>query len=252
MRYAIYKADVDKAGTYKMILRVARNCEDNEVLPYEINVSQDNSTYTQAFTMAKPPKTYLGDVYSGPSLNYSYIDVTGNTYLVPLKKGTNYIKFTKGGSINLCAFRLDLVSDDPEFNGYKLIDVINGTVSMGDFVNRMTNGELATFFVSYSGKGTGAAGASDAVCQKYGFTRFNMSDGSAGLSGGETAFLSETIPACTWNVDMIEVYASIIGAEAQAMGIDMWLAPGICGNGNACIIVLSVRLVPIFYRISSI
>ena len=226
--YAIYKVDVDKAGTYRMILRVARNREDNEVFPYEINVSQDNSTYTQAFTIAKPPKTYLGDVYSGPNLNYSYIDVTGDTYLVSLKKGTNYIKFTKGGSINLCAFGLNLVSEnnDPEFSGYKLIDVINGTVSMEDFVNQMTNGELATFFVSYSGKGAGAAGASDAVCQKYGFARFNMSDGPAGLSGGETAFPSETILACTWNVDMIEAYASIIGAEAQAMGVDMWLAPG--------------------------
>lgn len=226
--YAIYKIDADKAGTYKTVLRVSRNKEDKDIYPYTISVSQDNSTYTQAFTMAKPPKTYNGDVYTGPDPNYSYIDVTGETYLVSLKKGTNYIKLTNGGSINLCAFGLELVSESstPEFSGYKLIDVINGTATMDEFVNQMTDSELATFFVSYAGKGAGSAGADDSVCNKYGFTRFSMSDGPAGLSGGETAFPCETIIACTWNVDLVEVFASIIGAEAQASGVDMWLAPG--------------------------
>lgn len=225
--YAVYKIDVSEAGVYKMSLRQARN--KDKVVPYTVSVSEDNSTYTVAFTAKEPDKTYGGTVYNGSSTWFSFVDFTDDTYLVTFKKGTNYIKFTGGESINLAEFGLSFKKDIsvPEYKGYKLADVVNGTVTLDEFVAQMTSNELATFFVSYyGGVGAGMAGASDAVCEKYGFSRFTMADGPAGLSCGDTAFPSETIIACTWNVDLATVYASIIGSEALNKGVDMWLASG--------------------------
>lgn len=225
--YAVYKVDVEKTGVYKMSLRQAR--KNDSVVPYTVSVSQDNSTYTSAFTANEPDKTSGGTKYNGSSTWYSFVDFTDDAYTLNLKKGTNYIKFTGGTSINLAGFGLSLKKevDDPEYKGYKLSQVVDGTVSLDDFVAQMTVEELSTFFVSYwGGVGAGMAGASDAVCEKYGFTRFTMADGPAGVSCGDTAFPSETIIACTWNTDLADVFASVIGSEALSKGVDMWLAPG--------------------------
>ena len=225
--YAVYKVDVDQTGVYKMSLRQARR--NDTVYPYTVSVSDDNINYSVAFTAKEPDKTSGGTKYDGSSTWYSFVDFTDDTYLITLKKGTNYIKFTGGTSINLAGFGLSFKKAVtlPEYKGYKLADVVNGTVSLDEFIAQMTDAELSTFFVSYyGGVGAGTAGASDAVCEKYGFKRFTMADGPAGLSCGDTAFPSETIIACTWNTDLTTIYASVIGSEAIEKGADMWLAPG--------------------------
>ena len=222
--YVTYRVRAEKSGTYRMSFMAAS--QDGSTSPFIVTCAQDKDMNSVAgsFTMKNVAAT--GNFYK-------FKEITDDSYLIPLKKGDNYIRLTKGVSVNLTSFTFTFVLPSTELDEpgdretyYQLADVINGKVSMNDFVAQMKSDELASFFVSYAGKGAGSAGASDAVCQKYGFARFNMSDGPAGLGSAGTAFPSETVIACTWNTQLVRAYATVIGAEAAELRIDMWLAPG--------------------------
>ena len=107
--------------------------------------------------------------------------------------------------------------------GYLLFDVGLGRISLDDFVNGMTNAELATFFIAHNGS---KFGGSPEVIAKYGLYALQPMDGPSGLGGIGTSFPCETIIACTFNTDLVEAFGLVIGKEAYDGNIDMWLAPG--------------------------
>lgn len=107
--------------------------------------------------------------------------------------------------------------------GYLLFDVGLGRISLDDFVNGMTNAELATFFIAHNGS---KFGGSPEVIAKYGLYALQPMDGPSGLGSIGTSFPCETIIACTWNTDLVEAFGLVIGKEAYDGNIDIWLAPG--------------------------
>lgn len=107
--------------------------------------------------------------------------------------------------------------------GHLLYEVGLGTYSMDDFVNNMTNSELATFFISHNGA---RIGADKEVNTKYGLVELTPMDGPSGLGSVGTSFPCETIIACTFNTELVEAFGLIIGKEAFDGDIDIWLAPG--------------------------
>lgn len=108
-------------------------------------------------------------------------------------------------------------------SGYLLFDVGLGKITMDEFVNNMTNAELATFFISHNGA---RVGADKQVINKYGLTELLPMDGPSGLGSAGTSFPCETIIASTWNKELVEAFGLVIGKEAFDSDIDIWLAPG--------------------------
>ncbi len=108
-------------------------------------------------------------------------------------------------------------------SGYLLFYVGVGKITMDEFVNNMTNAELATFFISHNGA---RVGADEAVINKYGLTELRPIDGPSGLGSAGTSFPCETIIASTWNKELVEAFGLVIGKEAFDSDIDIWLAPG--------------------------
>ena len=119
--------------------------------------------------------------------------------------------------------KIEEVPDGEGKMGYLLFDVGLNRVSLDDFVNNMTNSELATFFIAHNGS---KVGASKEVLSKYGLFELQPMDGPSGLGGVGTSFPCETIIACTWNTDLVEAFGLVIGKEAYDGNIDIWLAPG--------------------------
>ena len=103
----------------------------------------------------------------------------------------------------------------------------------------MSNYELAEFFVAYTGKLSSEAGGSDALCEKYGHRRMNMTDGPSGVRENASSWPCETIVAASWNTELVREMGVIIGKETKQNGYDLLLAPGLnlhryplCGRNN--------------------
>ena len=68
-----------------------------------------------------------------------------------------------------------------------------------------------------------------AAISRLGIPTITMSDGPAGIGGGDKqsklAFPTATITACTFNTDLAEALGDALGAEAEERKVDVWLAP---------------------------
>ncbi|MDR0424761.1 MAG: glycoside hydrolase family 3 C-terminal domain-containing protein [Clostridiales Family XIII bacterium] len=110
---------------------------------------------------------------------------------------------------------------------YKLSDVYYGYVSMYDFVDQMSNAELADLSQGHSGALGGGTGIIGGIA-KYGAPGMETADGPAGLriSSRATAWPIGTMIASTWNTELVEAIGNAVGVEALLNGVDIWLAPG--------------------------
>ncbi len=96
-----------------------------------------------------------------------------------------------------------------------------------DFLKQLTDLELAEMGVGHPAHvpvGTGTIGGP----AKYGVPLAETADGPAGLRLGTytTAWPSGTCQAATFNPDLVTEIGAAVGAEANALGIHVWLAPG--------------------------
>lgn len=132
-----------------------------------------------------------------------------------------------------------------------LQDVVDGKVSMEEFVAQMSVEELAVLCTGYGsglpfagiGKkapmtiqyedGTDIAynsnsyatpGYINPAMKKYGIYSAVYKDGPAGV--GFTAWPSGMMLACSFNKDLLYEFGSASGAEAELKHVDSWLAPG--------------------------
>lgn len=106
--------------------------------------------------------------------------------------------------------------------GHRLSEVVFGTMTMDDYLDQWSDKELATFFVSYE---QNQVGCSDELCVKYGLNRFSQGDGGCGLCFMGTAYPCNAILSCTWNDDLINAFALLLGAELYKNNVGMWLGP---------------------------
>ncbi len=116
---------------------------------------------------------------------------------------------------------------------YRFAEVLSGNITMDTFLSQMSNDELCEIAVMTRAlgvsAGTGAWGASVEVAEKYGIPVADTADGPAGLriSTKGTGIPGATALACTWNKELIAPLSDMVGREALASGVDVWLAPGV-------------------------
>lgn len=124
--------------------------------------------------------------------------------------------------------------------GYKLIDVYNGDVTMEQFVAQLSNEELTSLVrgegMSPANVTAGVAAAFGGVnttggnlTDLYGIPRASAADGPSGIrqSGYATSLPNGASLACTWNVDLVERLFQLEGEEMVLNNIDTILGPGI-------------------------
>ncbi len=231
--YAIYEIYVPENNNYKISFRLASG-RDNADNSFDIALSSNNISYAEQNLSVSVPNT--ATLSGNKSTWHSYIDT--DWYSITLSEGTNYIKILRKTTNipNIESFMIAVEEEsvssgpqEPDQTGdiIKLEDVSAQEATLEEFTAQMTTGELATFFVSYTGAGAGEVGGSNEVCAKYGITRINMYDGPGGLGSKGTSFPCETVIACTWNVDLVTAMGLVIGAEGYSNSVDLWLAPGL-------------------------
>ena len=107
--------------------------------------------------------------------------------------------------------------------------VLSGECSMDEFLSQMTDEELCYFAVMThaSSTNTKAWGGSAEMAEKYGIPTADTCDGPAGLriSTKGTGLPCATALACTWNREAVARLGDVIGREAVASSVDIWLAP---------------------------
>jgi len=123
--------------------------------------------------------------------------------------------------------------------GYKFLDVMNGKVSIDEYLDQLTDEELI-----YMTRGEGMCspkvtpgvaaafgGAADVLNKKYGMPIAACSDGPSGIrmDCGAIAFSlpNGAAQACSFNLDLIEELYEYEGMELRKNKIDSLLGPGI-------------------------
>ena len=120
--------------------------------------------------------------------------------------------------------------------GYKLKDVKDGKITLDEFVSQLNNEELEGLT---RGQGymdselgvTGNAGAFGGILpslREKGIAPIITTDGPAGIRIKKYTSLIPcgTALACTWNTELVEELAGIMGKELVHQGSDVLLAPG--------------------------
>lgn len=209
---ATYTVYIENPGEYT----VNAICASNNGNTGKMHIASEVDNFTRKATVAvTDTKTESGSQYYG----YKLFNGSGT---ITLKKGFNTIKLTFSSvAPNVDKFTLVRTGDTPV---KPLINVVNGTITLDDFVEQMTNDELATFYVSYAGLNFGG---SNEVNSKYGFSRVAVSDGPSGIGSKGSSFPCETVIACTWNTDLVEAFGRVMGAELYDNNVEVWLAPGV-------------------------
>lgn len=110
---------------------------------------------------------------------------------------------------------------------YLLKDVAAGLVSMDDFINQLSDWQLANLLGGQLGTLAGNTGGIGGNAD-FGMPSAQTADGPAGirLSTGGTAFPVAVLLAASWDVDLIGDFAKSAAREALANQVDIWLTPG--------------------------
>lgn len=111
-------------------------------------------------------------------------------------------------------------------------EVVEGSLSLDDFVAQMTNEELAHLLGGQPNTGTANTFGIGNLLE-YGVPNIMTADGPAGLRIKPecgiftTAFPCSTLLACTWNRNMVYQVGAAAAKEVKENNIAMWLTPAI-------------------------
>ena len=123
-------------------------------------------------------------------------------------------------------------------NKVKLIDVYNDKYTINEFINQLSNEELASLFRGEGMSspkvtpGCGAAfGGVTPNLKEYGFPIACLTDGPSGIRM-DSGYLATSIPngtllACTFNLELVEYIGILLGLEMKNYNIDTLLGPGL-------------------------
>ncbi len=115
-----------------------------------------------------------------------------------------------------------------------LIDVVNGKVTLDEFIAQLNNAELARLTGIQGGQpNTGCANTwGVGNLEKFGIPNLMTADGPAGLrfesktGVATTAWPMETAIACSWDPQIAFEVGKAAALEVKENNIDIWLAPG--------------------------
>ena len=185
--------------------------------------------------------------------------IQSDSLVVLLEKGKNEIVLTTENSALGCLYALNVEKTDgnaihtgnysdntaefsgnaPSMDGAKLEkvitynDVLFDNSLLDDFVSQLSVEELiymhGTDAANSKGEiNTGGVGGYR-TSRKYGIPNAYTADGPAGIrvASSATWFPCMTMLASTWNESLAEQFGRQVGFEASAVGVNVWLAPGV-------------------------
>lgn len=191
--------------------------------------------------------------------NNKFVCAQSDSLVVTLAKGENvitletedtalgcletlYVEKTDGNRIHTGNYSDNTAEFDgktPSLEGKKLDkvitynDVLFDPSLMDDFVSQLSVIDLiymhGTDAKNQTGEiNTGGVGGYK-VTSKYKIPNAYTADGPAGIrvASSATWFPCMTMLACTWNTELAETFGMQVGFEANAVGVNVWLAPGV-------------------------
>ena len=202
-------AYVMEAGEYK--LYVGKNVRDAQELDFSYTLSEDRIC-TQ-LTEYCPPRN-LGKRLTATG---EYIEVADREY-TPKVFDCNYV----------CEEKI------PEGDKKKLIDVVEGRISLDDFLAQLTDDQLLHLTVGVPNTGVANTGGMGGI-KEYGIPAPMTTDGPAGVRIfsydtiylNTTAFPIATMLACTWNPDILYRIGVAGALECKENNMFMWLTPAL-------------------------
>ncbi|MBO5196983.1 MAG: glycoside hydrolase family 3 C-terminal domain-containing protein [Lachnospiraceae bacterium] len=245
-RYAMYKLNVKQAGFYDVRLRYSSHhpeCDLRDTLSFLVsNVNQDIEPVTLEHTTDDPDTLifrtsapirlalHAGEAYlkivssTTKSPVLAYLEFTPSTREVHIEKLAVKRTEEPGTITEFSRSPLATMTHDMDFRR-----VMNGTLSMDEFVNDLTDEELS---VLTCGNTSGRIGYLPAR----GIPEAYWSDGPVGLrlNSKVTVYPSGTMLASSWNPALGKELGRAIGREAHLYNIDVWLAPGMNIHRDPC------------------
>lgn len=202
-------AYVMEAGEYKIY--VGNNVRDAKEIEFKY-VLPENKICQQLTEYCKP--TNLGKRLLATG---EYIDVPDEDYTPKTFE---------------CTYECDMKIPASDEEKKYLIDVVNGKVSLDDFIAQLTDRELLGLLVGQ--RNTGVANTDGmGNLPKYGIPAPMTVDGPAGVRINPntgirtTAFPIATMLACTWNTDILERVGVAGALETKENNLSMWLTPAL-------------------------
>lgn len=252
--YAVFKLNVERGGTYDLSLNYAR-CQDDATINdcmaiFVSNVGQsiaDVMLYktTESRESAERILRVSDPVQISLPNGECYLKIVCANKLSPdicsiILKSNNSAtvkRATSGSSANRdTVSQIEAIPPNVyeelgkvERKGIQLQDVYRDRSLMSAFLDQLTNRELA-IIVSGTSKNVsvvGTSGTSQRLPER-GVPAGQTADGPLGLRLNTTtaAYPSGTLLASSWDVELARTYGLAVGEEARALGVDMWLAPG--------------------------
>ncbi len=131
-----------------------------------------------------------------------------------------------------CTYECDIKIPEDGTEKKQLIDVVNGEISLDDFISQLSDDELLSLLVGQ--KNTGVANTDGmGNLPEYGIPAPMTVDGPAGVrikpytGVRTTAFPVATMLACTWNPDILERIGVAGALETKENNLSMWLTPAL-------------------------
>ena len=123
----------------------------------------------------------------------------------------------------------------PKSNGdiKKLIDVVNGNISLDEFISQLTKEEMFLILHNRLSVGVANTGGIGGGLPKYGIPSPMSTDGPAGVrilpktGVSTTAFPIATMLACTFNLDLVKKVGKAGAKECVENNLSIWLTPGL-------------------------
>lgn len=252
-RNALYKLEVEKAGVYDVRLRycnVHPECKLPDVFTFLIsNVGQEVEPITlkqtctdssqvltdgsfctsEPFSLSLPKGEAYLKIVSGtrkPSI-IAYFELTPSNRTVTVSE-----KQEKAHSEVSCVeATIERYALEEITTKYDLRNVLNGTISLDELVDDLTNAELAQLTC-----GNKEFREQIGYLPKRGIPNASWSDGPVGIrqNAKVTVYPSGTMLSSSWNLTLAEEFGRALGHEAIKHNIDVWLAPAVNIHRNPC------------------
>lgn len=252
-RNAMYKLEVEKAGVYDVRLRYCnihpeRDLSEmftflisnvgQEVEPVKLEQTCTDEYYTlkdQAFVTSAPFSLALpkGEAYlkivSGtfkPAV-IAYFELTPSNRALTIVEKKSEAQ-SEEANIEAAILRYPLA---PLTNKYDLRNVLNGTITLDELVNDLTDAELAQLTC-----GNKEFREQIGYLPERGIPNAGWSDGPVGIrqNAKVTVYPSGTMLSSSWNPELAVEFGRALGCEAHKYNVDVWLAPAVNIHRNPC------------------
>ena len=255
--YSLYKFEILESGNYDIKFNYAYNgetCRANDILAVFVsNIVRPLGNMTLEKTYTKGDKRIFKDSNTASvtlDQGMVYFKIAAENMPFPdiskiiIKRNENIVEkdFSEKTSTEqkkdnpITRKIIDLGEYTPK--GIQLIDVYKNPSIMEDFLNQLSNRELATLV---SGTINNVTSGGDVGCNhplpERGVPATQTADAAEGLRQqfmNPTGYPAPIVLASSFDKELYRQYGEIMGEECNAYGVDLWLAPSINIFRNPC------------------